>query len=309
MEATQAIPDILSGGDIRLRAQAGAFVYRRLRPAVLLTCFRGRDAGEFGTRPLDIVAQEFRYFEKPVEWFFDASLVENTTRAVSDQWTEWLRGHRAVLSRMHVLTADTGTHFRISLARHLSDSIKEMSIYTERAKWERALLLCAPDSNSAPPVHERFLEPPLGIETTSSETGLAISAPGSRWTFQPLANGVIFTTFAGHDTGDLTDPAIAEMQRLLDTTRGKLSWFIDLRKARNVATHVSQTWTAWLSAHHARLARVVALSPSPLFPLVLTVAKYRSGSERLFHIHREIEPFRDSLVRLTSENAAKAAGI
>lgn len=302
--------EFLSGGDRRLQGLSGAFIYRRLRPGVLLTSFKGRDTGEFGTEPLDLVAQEHRLFEKPVEWFFDASDPENITRAVSEQWTVWLRRHRAVLARMHVLTADQETHLRISVARHFSDSLREMVLYTERPKWERALLLGSPGLAAVPAINERFSEPALPVQTISSRTeGVTISAPASRWTFRAIADGVILTSFAGDDSGDLTDAALSEMQRLIDTVRGKVSWFLDLREARTVATHVSQTWTAWLSAHHDRLARVTALSPSPLFPLVLTVAKYRSGSERLFRIHREIEPFRKDLVALTSGEIAASAGV
>jgi hypothetical protein len=292
MDTRPVTPEILAGGDLRLRGTAGAFLFRRLKPGVLLTAFHGRDTGEFGTQALEVVAQEHRFFGKPVEWFFDATQVDATAKAVSDEWTNWLRANRSVLAKMHVLTADDQTRLRISVARHFSDSLKEMVLYTDRSKW------AVSDSEE---LNKRFAEPALDVTTVRSRTeGLTLSAPRAKWTFRSLGHGIILSSFKGDDDGDLTDPALAEMQRLIDASRSKASWFLDLREARNVAPHVSQTWTAWLSAQHSKLARVSALAESPLLPLVLTVAKYRSGSERLFHIHRQVEPFQAELAAVTS---------
>jgi hypothetical protein len=304
------IREVLERGAIRMAGASGAFVYERVRPGVYLTSFRGRDNGEFGAAPLEIIAQEYRFFERPVEWFFDASLAENPRHAVSEEWTLWLRHHQSVLSRMHVLTAGQETHLRISVARHFSDSLKQMQLYTDRAKWQQAFLLCSPGYTAVPGADQRFTAAALDVDRVESrEAGVRLSAPGSQWTFRRLPNGVVFTTFTGDDDGVLTNDALNEMQVAIEKERGKVSWFLDLREARNVATHVSQTWTAWLSAHRNRLARVTVLSPSPLFPLVLTVAKYRSGSERLFHIHREVQPFREELVSLASPELAIAVGV
>jgi hypothetical protein len=211
---------------------------------------------------------------------------------------------------MHVLTSDQETHLRISVTRHFSDSLKQMILYTDRAKWERSFLLCSPGLTAVPSLNERFTEPALPVTREQSrEAGTVLSAPGSQWTFRSLPNGIVFTTFTGDDDGVLTNHALNEMQGLVEKERGKVYWFLDLRKARNVSTEVSQTWTAWLTAHRDRLARVTVLSPSPLFPLVMTVAKYRSGSERLFRIHRELEPFREELVTLASPEVALAVGV
>jgi hypothetical protein len=303
-------PEVLQGGVTRLAGKEGAFLYQRIRAGVYLTCFQGRDAGEFGATPLEIIAREYRFFEKPVEWFFDATLVENTTRAVSDEWTVWLRHHRSVLSRMHVLTNSQETHLRISVARHFSDSLKQMVLYTEREKWERAFLACSPGLHAAPRLHERFAEPAVSVTREQSrDAGVVFNAPSSRWTFRSLPNGIVFSTFTGDDNGTLTDHALGEMQSLIEKKQGKTYWFLDLREGRNVSTDVSQAWTAWLTAHHDRLARVTVLSFFPLFPLVMTVAKYRSGSERLFRIHRELDPFREELVTLASPEVAKAVGV
>src|SRR5688572_27128902 len=120
MEISTVTREVLRGGDLRLKAGAGAFYFHRIAPAVLLTSFRGRDTGEFGTAALDVVAQEHRLFAKPVEWYFDASEVDHTSRSVGEEWTGWLRSNRAAIAKMHVLTADGETHLRISVARHFS---------------------------------------------------------------------------------------------------------------------------------------------------------------------------------------------
>jgi hypothetical protein len=292
MNTKAVAQEILAGGDLRLSGAAGAFLFRRLKPGVLLTAFEGRDTGEFGTQALEVVAQEHRLFGKPVEWFFDATHVDTTAKAVSDEWTKWLRANRRVLAKMHVLTGDEETHLRISVARHFSDSQNEMALYTDRAKWGIA---------SSADLTTRFSDPALDIAIVRSRTeGLTLTGPRARWTFRSLENSVVTSTFAGDDDGSLTWFALAEMQRLAGASRGKVSWFLDLREARNVAAHVSETWTAWLTEHSDRFARVSALAESPLFPLVLTVAKYRSGTERLFHIHRDPEPFEAELAAATS---------
>ena len=51
------------------------------------------------------------------------------------------------------------------------------------------------------------------------------------------------------------------------------------------------------------------LPPSPLFPLVLTVAKYKSGMERVVRVHRAVEPFRDELIAVTSGELARTVGV
>ena len=128
------------------------------------------------------------------------------------------------------------------------------------------------------------------------------------WGFRMLPNDVIFSKFTGDDSGDLTDAALDEMEGLLASDR-KAAWFLDLRNARNVAPNVSQAWTEWLGVSQNRFARVIALSPSPLFPLVLTIAKHRSRTQHLVRIHRDLEPFRSELIAATSGEIADSVGV
>ena len=76
------------------------------------------------------------------------------------------------------------------------------------------------------------------------------------------------------------------MEKLLDASDQKATWFMDLRDAQNVAANIfPKRGPTWLTARQERLGRVRAYAPSPLFPLVLTIAKYRSGTERVLQVH------------------------
>jgi hypothetical protein len=300
------IPETLRGGDLRLSGKTSIFTYQRLRPGVVLTRNRGRDTGEFGTTPLDIIDREYRLFQLPVQWYFDATLVEKAAPVVVAEWTDWLLKHPEVLAQMHVLTGSKEVHLMIGIARHFSDSTHRMILYADPAAWTERLAQLCPGADLV----ARWDEPSIAISRASTpENGAVISASGCSWSFRMIANEVIFSAFTGNDNGDLTDTALDEMERLLAISQRKVSWFLDLRNAHNVAAKVSQAWTEWMSVRQDRFARVIVLAPEPLFPLVLTIAKYRSGMENLVRIHRELEPFHDELVAVTSAQIAGTVGV
>ena len=304
------IRETLRGGDVRLSGKACAFVSQRLRPGVLLTATRGRDTGEFGTAPLDLVEREYRLFGRPVQWYLDATQAKNAARTVVEQWTDWLVKHQGRLAQMHVLTGSKEVHLMIEIARHFSDASQRMILYKDPAEWTRNIRNSEPGITEVPDPGARWDEPAIQILTElTPENGVAISVSGCRWSFRMIANEVIFSTFSGNDYGDLTDAALDEMQRMLASSERKVSWFLDLRNAQNIAPKVSQTWTDWLTARQARFDRIIGVAPSPLFPLVLTIAKYRSGTEHIVRVHRELGRFRDDLVSATSSAVADAIGI
>ena len=302
--------DTLRGGDVRLSGKVGAFLYTRLKPGALLTISSGRDTGEFGTSPLDIVEREYRLFNRPVQWFFDATHVESATLAVSEQWTAWLGKNRGRLAQMHVLTNSVETRLMIGIARHFSNASDILKLYSDRSEWTQALLRSAPGLASVPDLLARLNEPAiLTSRKVSADRSVTLEGPDCSWSFRPLANGVIFTAFGGDDSGELTDSALDEMDSLMASSPRKSHWFLDLRNAQNVSAHVSQAWTEWLGCRHDRFARVTAYAPSPLFPLVLTVAKYRSGTDHLFDIYRDLKPFRADLIKATSGEVAASVGM
>jgi hypothetical protein len=296
------ILETLRGGDLRLSGENGAFVYQRLRPGVFFTANRGRDTGEFGTAPLDLIEREFRLFQQPVEWYFDATQTQNANRAVVETWTRWLAEHGDVLAQMHVLTGSQPVHLMIAIARHFSDSSNRLALHRNREEWNKLLYKTSPDL--MPP---QFDEPAIAVFRDRTAQGdITLRTAGCCWNFRAIGTGVIYSRFSGNDYGDLTDAALDEMDRLLGASPQKLSWFLDLREGDNVAAKVSRIWTEWMSARRDRFMRMTALAPSPLFPLVLTIAKFRSGTENLFRIHRELEPFRTELTSLIPAEAADA---
>ena len=117
-----------------------------------------------------------------------------------------------------------------------------------------------------------------------------------------LAGDAILCRFQGEDTGSLTDLALDEMEQWIEKSRAPLRWFLDLRDARTVSPEVSRVWTQWIAVRRDCFARISALSFDPLFPLVLTMARLRSGAD--FRVHRELEPFRQELAAASSAVAA-----
>jgi hypothetical protein len=298
------VRETLRGGDLRLTGSKGVFIFHRLRPGVIQSYFEGRDTGEFGKAPLEFIEAEHATFCKPVEWFFDASKAENAARSVSDDYTAWLRRSKDLLSRLHVLAPTQEVRLMIDISRHFSDAANRLALYSDPAEWRSAIARSTPKGAAIPDLAQRAKEQAVPIER---EGNLIIKAPGSKWSFTDLPNRVVLSKFEGFDSGDLTDHALAAMRERIGTGPEKTRWFLDLREAQTVAAHVSQTWTEFLAARQNGLARVVAVASSPLFPLVLTVANYRSGTDRILRVHREFEPFRNELIAAVGEASAAAA--
>jgi hypothetical protein len=108
-----------------------------------------------------------------------------------------------------------------------------------------------------------------------------LSSGDSEFTFSRLSPEVIFSRFSGTDTGAFAHLPFDELQSLIDTPGPKPAWFLDLRHGRLVASSVAEEWTAWLRAHHSRFQSIGMLAPANPLPLVLAIAKYRSGADNL----------------------------
>lgn len=297
--------EALSGGVIRLTADRVCFLFERLKPGVMLTSCRGRDAGGLGKEPLAIIERERGLFNSPVLWFFDASRVQGAAIAVSDTWTAWLRAHAGTLEHLHVLTGSNAANLTINVARHFSDSHGRMTVYPNRADWMRSLDKVAGCSTSGD-LGARFDEAPISLTRTEAGGEVHLEAPGSAWLFRTIQRDALFCEFSGDDSGDLTDLALDEMERALSHSSGKLHWFLDLRHAGNVSARVSQTWTEWLGVNRERFARISAFAVEPLFPLVLTVASYRSRVESLVHIYRDADAFGRELASVAEPGERKS---
>ena len=281
--------DTLAGGITRFATPTIAFLFERLRPGVLLTAIRGRDRGELGSAPLDYVAREYARFGKPVEWHIDASAVVSAANAVAEQWSAWLGANAAALAHIHILTGAGATNLTVNVARHFSGLSSKMTVHQNRDLWLRA-------AGDVPDLAARFDEPAVPIARESAPGGGArLTTPDCSWTFIPLTAGHLYSEFTGSDKGDLTDAAMDAVESAMARTPGKLHWYLDLRNAGHVAPSASRAWTEWLAARRDKLSGITALSPSALFPLVLTVASFGAGIESLLTIHRDEETFRAAL--------------
>lgn len=131
----------------------------------------------------------------------------------------------------------------ISIARHFSSSSNRLMLYTDRAEWSKAVLSAASGLTVVPDLLLRPDKIPASITRKDTpESGTLINAPGSSWSFRLLPNQVSFLKFAGIDSGDLTDAALSEMDRLVASGERKASWFLDLRDAQGVAAMVLRLW-------------------------------------------------------------------
>jgi hypothetical protein len=203
---------------------------------------------------------------------------------------------------MHVLTRTESARLTISIARHLSDSMNRVILHAGRDEWSAAVLHAAPGLADVPDAAARFSEPAIEIQRTREGRATVLTAPSCAFRFQPLAGDAILCRFQGEDTGSLTDLALDEMEQWIEKSRAPLRWFLDLRDARTVSPEVSRVCTQWIGVRRDCFARISALSFDPLFPLVLTMARLRSGAD--FRVHRELEPFRQELAAASSAAAA-----
>jgi hypothetical protein len=285
----------LPGGDIRLSTDTAAFVFRRIRPGVLCTAGRGHDTGGFGTTPLDIVELESALFARPVQWFFDATAVDNVSQAVARDWTRWLRTSKETLGQLHVLVSSSQMHLHIGVARHFSGAPERVVLYDDREKWTEALRRTVQDDTLALDLSALFDAPEISVSLEhNTEEGTVIRTARASWSFLRMPGNVVFSKFTGDDRGDLCDYAFAELQRAIGSSP-RVRWFIDLQEARTVSPASSRAWTEWLKAHSTKFERVCALATSPLFPLVLTVASYATHDDKLIRVFRDAEGFQNEL--------------
>ena len=207
--------------------------------------------------------------------------------AVGENWSEWLAANSPALAHMHILTGSGPANLTVNVARHFSGQSAKITVHQSRDSWARAI------ADPLPDLAARFDEAPVSIiRERVPGGGVRLAAPGSSWTFVPVTAGHLSSEFTGSDKGDLTDLAFDAVESSIGRNSGKLHWYLDLRGAEHVAPAVSRAWTEWLTAHRDNFSGITVLSPSALFPLVLTVASFSAGIEPLLTIHRDEASFR-----------------
>lgn len=131
MTATHQIKrESLSDGQLRLSVKDCTFVFRKLRPAVLLVTISGDDRGEFGNETLDEIRMEILR-NKPLELFVDARAATGAALSVSQDWTKFFATNRENLKRVSVLVGSKVVNLTVEIAQHLSRTGNLIQIYSD----------------------------------------------------------------------------------------------------------------------------------------------------------------------------------
>jgi hypothetical protein len=144
--APSVVREVHPDGSVRLSAGEGSFLYRRLRPGVLLLTIAGNDRGQFGPAAVDEVAAEFTRTREPLVLFVDTRRATGPTREVMETWTEWFAANRARLARVLILVPQESQllHLTVSIVQHLSRTGGLIRICGELNEFRSAVLREAP---------------------------------------------------------------------------------------------------------------------------------------------------------------------
>jgi hypothetical protein len=139
--------EILSDGAVQLSGAGCRFVYRRLRPGVVLMHISGDDAGQFGTATQDEAATEFARCSQPLELFIDATGALGPATQVMEHWTSWFESHRRRLGRVRILVRPDAKvlQLTVAIAKHLSGTGDLIEILSDRPRFELSIAEVAPE--------------------------------------------------------------------------------------------------------------------------------------------------------------------
>lgn len=112
-------------------------VIARPAPYVVLLTMSGRDVGEHGTGPFQVLDDELRV--GPYSLFIDARRTPGASVDVSNVWAQWLRAHRDHLLQIHMLTGSKFIQLTADFVRRFAELGDAMHIYTDGAPFDEAL--------------------------------------------------------------------------------------------------------------------------------------------------------------------------
>lgn len=104
----------------------------------ILVRISGYDRGQFGSAPLDEVADEMQRYA-PLNLFVDASQADGATWSVSEAWTQWFSQNHARLARVAILVRSPYVRQTIAVARELSGTGRLIAIYDDEDRFHRAV--------------------------------------------------------------------------------------------------------------------------------------------------------------------------
>jgi hypothetical protein len=284
--------ETLTNGAIRLRSGAGAFLFVRLRPGVLLVVASGRDEGQFGDAPVDELSAELVRFPLPLQLFIDARQVRYATLAAQETWTAWFQRHRHALERVHMLSASRHLYLAASIAGHHSRAKLEVYADADAGAFELALSQAAREWQSA----LRDLEPATPSRRMQAGGGVTLDDGQCTFFVRPLAPAVVLLSIRGTDRGTLSSAVLDEIAR----ARGEhetIDLFIDLRDASMPLPAVSELWASWFAANRKALSSVLLLSTTRPVSVTARIAQWRSRTGGLIRIVDQPDEFEQAVRR------------
>jgi hypothetical protein len=128
----------LPDGTTRLRDEACTFIFKRMRPGMLCVEVKGRDKGQFGTAPLDQLRAEIQRFGS-LTLFIDAEQGAATGLGVTEMWRDFFKANKNSIESVSVLVGSRYMEFMVSVALHLANMGRVVTITTDRDVFEHNL--------------------------------------------------------------------------------------------------------------------------------------------------------------------------
>jgi hypothetical protein len=118
----------------RFEGVHSTFVISRPAEHVVLIVITGRDAGEHGNGPLELLDEQVAL--GPFSLFIDARRTMGASIDVSNIWARWLRANRDQLHRIHMLTGSRFVQLTADFVRRFAELGDAMLIYTDGAAFD-----------------------------------------------------------------------------------------------------------------------------------------------------------------------------
>jgi hypothetical protein len=285
------VSELLEDGSTRLSDDAGAFVFRRPRPGVLVVRFVGRDGGQFGETPFEEMEAEAARFG-PLHIFLDTSLADGADSEVVARWTNWLRALPVWVRTIEILHGSEMTGLNVAIAAHLARRDR-LKAYADPPRFVAAIRQAAPsfagfDVPLPPPCPSVRHEHRDGRDIFRSDSAsLSVRSTGP---------GRVLLTLSGYDRGEFGGIPFDEIRRRTDPRLG-LHLLLDLRDARGAAPHVAEGWTYWFATNRHSLKGVDVLVDNRTVHAAVAFAQHVSGTHGLVRIHRDPVRFDEALAR------------
>ena len=122
---------------IQLTGLNTSMTIARVAPTVVVVSIWGSDAGELGDAPF--VELEKQVTKGTFSLFIDARRTKGASVDVSNVWARWLRAHRDVLVRIHMLTGSRYVQMTADFVRRFAELGDAMLIYTDPSVFDETL--------------------------------------------------------------------------------------------------------------------------------------------------------------------------